>query len=323
MRRRHLLAALPAAPLLATAQGRAQGLAAPAVATPATPATLPRTTQQDIGMAGGGPPWRIFLQRPAGDPPARGWPVLYLLDANAVMGIAADIMRVQSSFPLGTGIQPAVLVGIGYLTNGAYDSVRRSWDYSPPPGRSYPPHAPGGPEVRTGGADRFLGFIEEVLKPWVGAQLPVDSANQAIFGHSFGGLFVLHALFNQPTAFRSWVAASPSIWWEDEVVLQSERHYAALPPGQRPPGRLLLSVGGYEQQPAPFQARMPETAAMAARAARSRLEDHARDLAGRLNALPATKLSASFELYPGETHMSVLPTALNHAIRFAFGPDAG
>lgn len=318
MRRRHLLAALPAAPLLATGRGRAQG-----AATAATPATLPRTTQQDMGAPGGGAPWRIFLQRPAGDPPAGGWPVLYLLDANAVMGIAADIMRVQSGFPLGTGIRPAVLVGIGYPTDGAYDSVRRSWDYSPPPGRTYPPHAPGGPEVRTGGAESFLRFIEDTLKPWVAAQLPVDGANQAIFGHSFGGLFVLHTLFNHPTVFRSWVAASPSIWWEDAVVLRSERRYAGLPPDQRPAGRLLLSVGGYEQHPAPFQARVPEAAAMAARAARSRLEDHTRELAGRLNALPHPNLTAGFEVYPGETHMSVLPTALNHAIRFAFGPDAG
>ena len=119
---------------------------------------LPGLAAHDLAPRAGGPPWRIFLRIPEGPAPAAGWPALMLLDANAVMGIATDALRVQAAYPAGTGIRQAVLVGIGYPTEAAYDSVRRSWDYSPPPGRGYPPHTPGGPEVRTGGADAFLAF---------------------------------------------------------------------------------------------------------------------------------------------------------------------
>uniref|UniRef100_UPI0019544E21 hypothetical protein n=1 Tax=Stenotrophomonas maltophilia TaxID=40324 RepID=UPI0019544E21 len=81
----------------------------------------------------------------------------------AVIGTAVDALRVQSDYPLGTGITKAAIVGIGNPTDEAYDSVRRSWDMGPPPGKTYPPHTPDGPDVRTGGADHFLRFIEDVL----------------------------------------------------------------------------------------------------------------------------------------------------------------
>ncbi len=43
-------------------------------------------------------------------------------------------------------------------------------------------------------------------------------------------------------------------------------------------------------------------------------------MADRLGQRP--EIEAEFVLFEGETHMSVLPVAVNRAIRFAFGPDA-
>jgi len=59
--------------------------------------------------------------------------------------------------------------------------------------------------------DDFLKVIETDMKPRVFALAPVDRGNQTLFGHSFGGLTVLEALFREPGAFRTFVAASPSI----------------------------------------------------------------------------------------------------------------
>ena len=206
---------------------------------------VPETVRFDLTPRAGGAPYRIFLRIPPGTPPASGWPVLYLLDANAVIATAVEALRVQAAYPLGTGIRDAVVVGIGYPTEGAYDSVRRSWDYGPPPGQVYPPHTAGGPDVRTGGAGAFLTFIEEELKPLVASRTRIDAAHQAIFGHSFGGLFVLYALFTRPAAFRDWIAISPAIWWEQHNVLR----FAAVPEGAV---RVFLGVGEYEQALAPF-----------------------------------------------------------------------
>lgn len=282
------------------------------------PALIAETVQFDLASREGGEPYRIFLHCPRGEPPADGWPILYLLDGNAVIGTAVDVLRVQSGYPLGTGILPGVLVGVGYPTDDAYDSVRRSWDMGPPPGRVYPPHHPGGPDVRTGGADEFLAFIEDELKPEIARRVAVDAAQQAIFGHSFGGLFVLHALFHLPEAFSTWVAISPAIWWEGASILTAaERFEAARMPVE---GRVLVAAGEYEQQLAPFQEGGADAASRVASHVESRIVDNARAMADRLSAIPG--LHAEFELYRGETHMSVLPAAVNSAVRFAFGPAA-
>jgi predicted alpha/beta superfamily hydrolase len=277
--------------------------------TAATP--LPETIQFDFAPRAGGPPYRIFLRVPPGPPPAAGWPVIYLLDANAVNATAVEALRVQAAYPLGTGIRDAVVVGVGYPGDAAYDSVRRSWDYGPPPGKTYPPHSENGPDVRTGGAESFLAFLEDELKPEIAGRVGIDRDRQAIFGHSFGGLFVLYALFTRPQAFRDWIAISPAIWWEDHNLLR----YASVPTA---PARILLAVGEYEQKLAPFQIGAPDEEQRRQRQEEARTVDETRTMAERLR---GSGRPVEFALFDGETHMSVLPVAINRAIRFAFGPE--
>jgi len=283
-----------------------------------TAALIPDTTVFDFTPDEGGATWRIFLYRPPGEPPAQGWPVLYYTDANAVAGTAADIMRVQAAWPLGTGIEWGVMVGIGYPVDGAYDGVRRSWDLAPPPGKAYPPFTPDGPEVRTGGADEFLAFIEDKLKPEIARRVAVDLARQAILGHSFGGLFVLNALFRRPSAFSHWIASSPAIWWEGAGIVAAAEYFIATPIERE--GRVLLLAGEYEQKLAPFQVGAADEEKRLAGFEESRIVDNTRLMAERLAKAPG--LDCTYAFLPGETHMSVLPATLNLAIRFAFGRNS-
>src|SRR5207237_9175141 len=109
--------------------------------------------------------------------------------------------------------------------------------------------APGETPLRSanvGGLDDFLKTIETEVKPRVAALAHIDSANQALFGHSFGGLATLHALFVEPNAFRTFLISSPSIWWNNKVVLADERKFAAaVAAGQAAP-RILVTMGGEE-----------------------------------------------------------------------------
>src|SRR5262245_14339398 len=96
--------------------------------------TMPSTHMWDM-PSDGGDIYRIFVSYPAGEPPADGYPVLYVLDGNASFAGFAEARRIQERFDLGKSI----IVGVGYPTDLAYD-VRRLNDYTmplldPPPPR--------------------------------------------------------------------------------------------------------------------------------------------------------------------------------------------
>jgi predicted alpha/beta superfamily hydrolase len=283
-----------------------------------TSASIANTSVHDVRSARNGQLYRIFIYRPDTAPPQQGWPVLYMTDGNAVIGTAVDVMRAQANYPSGTNVGHGVIVTIGYPQDAAYDPLRRSWDLGPPPGQTYPPFFEKSPEVRTGGAEEFLGFIMEEVGPMVEASFPIDPNRRALFGHSFGGLFVLYSLFTRPSAFTNWIAASPSIYWENRAI---DRFYEpfARNPCTTDNAELYLSCGEYETDKlAPFQLGAGDEAERLAQKKITLNDVHALDLMERLNNLPARPIRVRFEIHPGENHMSLLPVAVNRAIQNAF-----
>ncbi len=282
------------------------------------PVTLAGCTFADLKFENADQPHRIFLYRPSKDAPPEGWPILYLTDGNACFATAVDALKVQASYPGGTNVGEGVIVAIGYPTDEPYDPLRRSWDLSPPPGRVYPPFYPDTPDVRTGGAEQFLALIEDELKPWIEQQIPVDRSRQTFFGHSFGGLLALHALFTRPTAFNRWISASPAIYWEEACILSTESEFLSRHPGPLDI-ELHLSAGQYEGETlAPFHKGTPDEQKRQERAKETRTVELAREMAQRWARLASSADSVTFEEYPGENHMSVLPVALNRAVQIAF-----
>lgn len=294
--------------------------ALPAVAPAQSPAalapfTLARSAVLDLPAPSSAPgqpgrQHRIFLSWPEDPPPPGGWPVLYLLDGNVSFPIAVATARPQEMRAAATGVSPAVLVGLGHAGDAPYDHAGRTLDYTPA--------APGAPPG-SGGAEDFLSFIADRLMPEIARRFPVNPARQAIFGHSFGGLFVLHALFSRPGLFRRSIAASPSIWWQNRVVLAREGHFAALPRAEAARLGLLLLVGGEEEpaEGAPPPGLSPERLA---RLREARMVSNARDLATRL---AATDAEIAFLEFPGENHGSVVPGAISRALRFGLRLETG
>ena len=47
-------------------------------------------------------------------------------------------------------------------------------------------------------------------------------ATSVLKTHSYGGVFVLHALFTRPAAFTVYAAADPSLWWGEGHMLREE-----------------------------------------------------------------------------------------------------
>lgn len=69
----------------------------------------------------------------------------------------------------------------------------------------------------TGGAANFLKYIKEELIPYINKTYPSNGDN-TLWGHSFGGLFAINAMLLEPTVFKSYIAADPSLWWDDQYI---------------------------------------------------------------------------------------------------------
>jgi predicted alpha/beta superfamily hydrolase len=269
-----------------------------------------------------------------------GYPVLYVLDGYWYFSSALEAVRKNAP--------NAVVVGIGYPDDEGYvDRVIKRhqslsiWFKDQPAyssavflERFYDLTLPASDEVlaaemrgygmvlgaqHVGGLDSFLEVLETEIKPRVAAMAPVDVTNQIIFGHSLGGLAVLRALFAEPRAFRTFVAASPSIWWNDKAVLLGEAGLRdAVRAGARP--RVLITMGSEEQTPDPKVAASVSLDAdeFAAGVRKARMVDNARELTERLRALPPDGcLDVEFALFAEQSHGIAPWPAIGRTISFA------
>ena len=268
-------------------------------------ATLPLGQQRDFKSAITGQDYRIFISVPSVAAPAGGFPVLYALDGNATFPTLALLGRLRGGRARDPGRVPPVIVGIGYAVDQPY-SIARGRDYTPPTGSAGP--------ATEGGVELFLDFIERELKPLVATLAPLDPARQALYGHSYGGLCTLHALFTRPAMFQTYLAASPSIWYGEQAVLANEKglgkRVAALP--SKP--SLMMTVGELEQ-PAANAAPLDAHAAVAAK---RRMVSEARELAARLDA-GKTLARVQFQVLPHENHGSAMFPAMARGLEFFLG----
>ncbi len=279
--------------------------------------SLPDTDRYDV-TSREGHEYRIFLSLPRHEPGPDGYPVLYLLDGNATFPSAAVSLALQMRRPESTGVLPAAVVGIGYPTDDYLDAEGRTRDYTVPLAPDeLPPRRDGAQWPPTGGADAFLDFIVNEVKPAIGQRFRVDRSRESLFGHSFGGFFVLHALFSRPAAFRSYIAASPSIWYGRQALDRELTAFCESRDRTVPPRRLLITVGGDEQLGE--QESSGEGSASARWKRQTRMVGNARETAARIANAAGTAVDVSFTEFANENHASVLPASITRALRFALG----
>ncbi|MCX8995975.1 alpha/beta hydrolase-fold protein [Rhizobiaceae bacterium BDR2-2] len=234
-------------------------------------------------IAADGVAHRLFLAVPRSSPPAGGFPILYLLDGNA----AFDLMD-AGQLAAASGL---ILAGIGHDTDLRFDPPARSRDYTPARHAGDPYPDPNRPDRLIGGAGAFLQRLTGPIRESVEAGLPVDPARRMLFGHSLAGMFALYTLLKRPGAFRHIAAASPSIWWGDEIMLELEAKTGD--PGE--PHDVLITLGDSERRSSPagphWQGPAPHTLEMIRRLSqRNNISVTSRVLEGLGHAatLPAT-----------------------------------
>ena len=168
-------------------------------------------------------------------PEVHKYAAIYVLDGEELFDfVAENCTRISSDF----GASNVLVVSIGYGND-------RSFDYTPSKTNE------GG-----GGGDKFMLFIKNELIPEMENAYGADTSrtNRTILGHSFGGLLGAYAFTNYNTVFANYIILSPSLWYDNEIILKREQENRSinrnnyqlvfLGLGELEPGRML----------APFQA---------------------------------------------------------------------
>jgi len=145
------------------------------------------------------------------------YPVLYLLDGDAHFHSVSGLVQILSSGINGTFVIPEMIV-IGI------PNTDRTRDLTP----THSDKSIDGKEVKnfktSGGGNNFLKFLKEELIPHI------DSAYttlpyRVLVGHSIGGITVINALYTMPDLFNAYVAIDPSLWWDQQVLLQKGKTF--------------------------------------------------------------------------------------------------
>lgn len=141
---------------------------------------------------------------------AKTYPVIYLLDGSQDEDFIHIAGLVQfGSFPWINMVEESIVIGI--------ENVDRKRDFCFPTSIAqdkidFP---------TTGGSAAFMNFIETELQPYIESAYKVTN-EKTIIGQSLGGLLATEILAKKPDLFDNYIIVSPSLWWDDQSLLELE-----------------------------------------------------------------------------------------------------
>lgn len=163
------------------------------------------------------------------------YPVLFLLDAEWHFNIAtADVELLSECSYINPHPVPQLIV-VGIVSND------RNRDYTP----TSCPEFRGMRFPTSGRSESFHRFLIDELLP------SIDEAYRThpyriLSGWSLGGLFVIDTFTGGTPEFNDYLAISPSLWWDDGLIL---KQYSAdrAKAGPSEPKKLIVTLGTFEK----------------------------------------------------------------------------
>ncbi len=270
--------------------------AAPLQALAQSPYTLSRTEVHALPAPALKRNYQLFVSLPASyeAEPQRRYPVLFISDADYGFALLRSIARRVGDG--GRGLEDFILVGLSYA-EGDSPTVSRNRDYTPTPRRDG-----GGASKVYGEAEPYRRYLAEQVLPYVARTWRADMGRKVFAGHSYGGLLGAHILLNTPKMFEHYILSSPSLWYDEGLLLKRARELAAKS-GELPAHVLLLA--GAKERP---------------RGAREEGDDIVGDLQRFEKTLKAGKLrglQVQSQVIADEDHLSVAPSAFTRGLRWA------
>jgi predicted alpha/beta superfamily hydrolase len=172
----------------------------------------------------------IWVRMPAASRGKTGrYAVLYITDAGPnvnEIGAVIDFLADANLMP------PLIVVGITNTDrNRDLTATRAGIKHSDGSIEQFP---------TTGGADKFLDFIQTELMPEIDKRYPTEPY-RILVGHSLGGLFAVHAMVARSDLFNAYIASSPSLWWDDARTVRDVQEFLARQ--KEPKKTLFFSLG--------------------------------------------------------------------------------
>ncbi|GHG01582.1 alpha/beta hydrolase [Thalassotalea marina] len=138
---------------------------------------------------------------------SKSYPVIYLFDGSKEEDFIHIAGIVQfGSFSWINMVPESIVVGIG--------NVDRKRDFTYPSNNTLDQK-----EFPTSGKSaHFIAFIENELQPYINSKFRTTTT-KTVIGQSLGGLLATEILFKKPNLFDNYIIVSPSLWWDDEKLL--------------------------------------------------------------------------------------------------------
>ena len=155
------------------------------------------------------------------------YPVIYLLDGSAHEDYPHIVGLIQF-LNLYAILPPAIVVGIA--------NVDRYRDFS------HPSTDPEDLEYlpTSGGSTKFINFLDNELQPYIDGRFSTNG-HRTIIGQSMGGLLATEVLFKHPQLFDDYLIISPSLWWDQQSMINEAANY--LSSSDLSAKRVFISLG--------------------------------------------------------------------------------
>jgi predicted alpha/beta superfamily hydrolase len=207
---------------------------------------------------------------------AKKYPVIYLLDGSANEDFL-HIVGLTQFFNMQYKMPEFIIVGIA--------NVDRKRDFTfnteiTELKKDFP---------TTGGSAKFISFIATELKPFINSTYTTNDTSY-IIGQSLGGLLATEILIKKPTLFTHYFIISPSLWWDDQSLLQQIKPLLKQPLN----AYVYISVGGKEHKI---------------------MKRDAKNLFSMLKKTHAPNLKIDFLKLPNENHATILHQSINEAFK--------
>ncbi len=150
----------------------------------------------------------IYLPHGYSKDSVKKYPVIYLLDGT----IDEDFIHIAGLVQFGSFswinmLPETIVVGIS--------NIDRKRDFTfHTDDKEYTKEFP-----TTGHSAPFIDFIEKELQPFIKTNYKTNGT-KTIIGQSLGGLLATEILFKKPELFDNYIIVSPSLWWDNESLLE-------------------------------------------------------------------------------------------------------